>query len=249
MPKISVLIGYYERPSQFKLTLDSYVHWYEGRDYEFVVINDGSRIPITRMIEAYSSKLNIVYREVFRDKHFNPGEVYNLAASIATSDVLFLTNPENIHLGDVFGEVEKHSAPMRYLCFSCASFHSIDSFKNMLDCPDRFIEGVTPYYQHSEHSNRILHFASSIMKKDWESVGGFSSIYDDGCAYEDNDLVEELIARGFEFYIFDNVGVAHLPHIRFTREELIIKNQKIFEKKWGYKARDSYPEAKIRIFK
>jgi glycosyltransferase involved in cell wall biosynthesis len=46
MPKLSVVLGYYERPSQLKVTLDSYVHWYSGRDYEFVIVNDGSKIQV-----------------------------------------------------------------------------------------------------------------------------------------------------------------------------------------------------------
>ena len=201
------------------------------------------------MIDHYSSRLNIVYRELFRDVHLNPGEVYNYAATQASSETFFLTNPENMHLGDVLGEVEKYSVPNRYLCFSCANFFTIDSLQNILKDPSRYTDSAVPYYQHSELHNRMLHFASAIKKEDWEKIEGFDPIYNEGCAYEDNDFVEKLVKAGFEFYVFDNVGVAHLPHIRFTKDNLIYKNMRVFEKKWGFKTRDTYPEAKVTVFK
>lgn len=252
MPKVSVVLGYYERPSQLKVTLDSYVHWYSGRDYEFIIVNDGSRIPITRMIEDYSKKLNIVYEEIFREVHSNPGPVYNHAVSLAKSDVIFISNPENCHLGDVLGKVEEFALPNRYLCFACATLHTIDLFSEILLNPRKYIntmDGYNGYYQHSVYSNRLLHFASAIMKDDWNRIGGFSSIYDDGCAFEDNDLVETLIKNDFEFVVFDNPMVAHIPHVRFTVEHLLEKNSKIFVKKWGFYPRESYDNIRLTIYK
>lgn len=250
MPKLSVLLAYYERPSQLKVTLDSYIHWYAGRDYEYVLINDGSKIPINRMIEDYSKTLNIRYEEIYRDVHLNPGPVYRYAAEQASSDVLFLTNPENVHFGDVLGKAEQWIGPNRYVCFSCLTLNSIGPFTEMLNHTKNYYnvhDAYSGYIQHSVHSNRMLHFASAIMKDDWNRVGGFSPEFDSGCAYEDNDFVETLIRENFEFYVIDEPGVGHIPHIRTEQMKPHMINRKVFYDKWGFLPRESYPEAKVTV--
>ena len=252
MPKISVILGYYERPSQFKVTLDSYAHWYSGRDYEYIVIDDGSKHPIEKLLESYSSKLNIVYEIVHRDVHLNPGLVYNLAASKAKSEILFLSNPENCHLGDVLGKVEEFATDHRYLCFACASLSTIDMFSEILLNPKKYflvLDSLNGFYQHSEYTNRLLHFASAITKKDWDRIGGFDPIFNDGCAFEDNDLVEKLVRDKFEFFVFDNPMVGHIPHLRFTNPVGLAINEKVFLNKWGHTPRDKFDGLNMRIFK
>jgi GT2 family glycosyltransferase len=172
--------------------------------------------------------------------------------SLAQSDTIFLSNPENCHLGDVLGKVEEFILPNRYLCFACAVFHTIHLFSEILLDPRKYIsyaEAYMGWYQHSEYSNRLLHFASAITRKDWDRVGGFDSIYDNGCAYEDNDFVEKLISQGFEFVVFDNPYVAHIPHVRFGVAHLLEKNRKIFFNRWGHEPRERYEDINLTIYK
>lgn len=242
--KISVVMAYYDRAKQFAVTLDTYRHWYSygGIDLEVVVIDDGSPGPLSDVEELLASKLPGVPCHVERYERRpggvarNPGPLYNLAVSRATGDVIFLTNPENTHIGPVLAVVDDQIQPNQYMVFACLTLGVVESAKALLANPQAHIDRTQiqhGYYQHSRWSNRLLHFGSAIHKADFERIGGFSPAFDAGDAFEDNDLAERA-ARDLDVVVIDSPQVGHQAHRRHTpTQEAYRMNHLAFQTLWG----------------
>lgn len=243
-PRISVVMAYYDRPKQFAVTLDTYRHWYSygGIEFEMVVIDDGSpggtagieavldaKLPgVARHVEAYDRKPGGIAK--------NPGPLYNLGVERARGDIIFLTNPENAHIGPVLVVAAEKLQRQQYMVFGCLTLGAVESAKALLYDPERFTDrSQVPhgYYQHSRWNNRLLHFGSAIHREDFIAIGGFASAYDAGDAFEDNDLAEQAV-KALDVVVVDSPQVGHQAHPRHTpTAEAYKMNHLAFLSRWG----------------
>lgn len=243
-PSCSIICAYFERPQQFENTLQSIEYHYADMldKIEMIVIDDSSRdvLSAERVLVEHSIpyKLKAVDR---RNRQFrNPGVLYNLAAEIASSDLLLLTNPENIHCGNLIRPALQIHKKGQYTVFACRTLRAVPSsfntFNRDIDAWTNWGE-VEGWYQHSVIYNRLLHFASFITKDDYTKLGGFDPAYDQGLGYEDNDFIEKVIQQGLNVWVIDDPFVAHTPHGRAFNKQGFDINHKVFLKKWGYEPR------------
>lgn len=238
---------YNNRIRQLCNTLDSYMHFYRDKlnSFEIVIVEDSPEDEeiLLKTLEEKFPKISFKYKAVDRSKKKfrNPGVLYNLAAELASNENLLITNPENIHKGDVLSKVEELLQDNTYMVFACKSAFQPPAFKNILDDEDRYIQSNDPFaprgfYQHSKHNNRLLHFLSAIKKTDYQRIGGFDAIYDDGISVEDNDFVCKIITEKFDVITIDEPYCIHQAHNRqpynYVKEKYDI-NLNLFIKKWG----------------
>lgn len=243
-------MAYHDRLKQFGITLDTYRHWYSygGIDFEMVVIDDGSPHELEDIEALLEAKLPGVPRHVERYERRrggiakNPGPLYNLGVERARGEIVFLTNPENAHIGPVLVVADQTLLPGQYMVFACYTLQIVDSAKALLQNPSRYVDrSQVPhgFYQHSRWANRLLHFGSAIYRKDFiETIGGFSPAFDAGDAFEDNDFAEQAAAL-LEVIAVDSPQVGHQAHARHTpAPEAYRMNHLAFRKRWGHNPSD-----------
>lgn len=254
-PTLSVLMAYYDRAFQLEQTLASYVHHYGDalQEVELLIALDHATYDDAgsqRFSELMAALAAVGARERFarvvpsafagrRQQFRNPGVLYNALAREALADVLVLTNPENLHAEPVLTHILDHIRPNRYLVYGCRASEKRGMWwGDYLEDP--FCLDSSFWYQHTRENNPLLHFCSAITAADWKRVSGFDPAYDAGLAFEDNDLVEAILANGMEIHAFDTPFVVHQWHSRDGQRTAEgdnppewWKNREHFTRKWG----------------
>ena len=237
MLDISVIMPYFHRPEQLKNTLDSYWHFYhkEAEDIEIILIDDGSPTEEARKILLRSGFPHASYVRLDREKRGNPTVPFNMGVEMAKSPLLLLTNPENMHLGNVIDDAVENAKPNTYRCYACRTVRQA-KFSDVMRDPMTFtLFAETPrgFYQHSRHSNRMIYFCALLTKETFLKVGGIDEQYSDGYAWEDSDFVLRMREANINFEAVDSPEVAHQEHARFPDSDGWARNHKIFKERWG----------------
>lgn len=248
-PWLSILMAYNNRPKLLRNTLESYLYYYGDRldQFEIVVVDDSSDDPgeLISLMQEFPFKWKTQYWDRKDKECRNPCLVYNEAAHMAEGEYLMLTNPENVHLGDILGDANRKVEIGKYLVYGCLTLSSdSDSFIDIKENLGAKIELVCRggWYQHTAHYNRLLHFCSFISADDYKTIGGFSELYSDGAGYDDNDLIESIFDQGMTVEAFDEPYCAHQNHARsqWTMDHTA-NNYRVFIEKWGRSPVDIYP--------
>lgn len=244
MPDISVIMAYFQRPLQLRNTLESYRHFYgSDLDYEVVIVDDSS-YKHQELLDLLKEFEDIKFVTEYVDRKSRqvrgPGVVMNRAAELASSPILALTNPENLHLGPVLTDAVATVKRGAYRVYACRTLREIPrKFEFVRRDPESFTDkGVmNGWYVHSKHYPRQLHFMSAIHAEDWRMIGGFDPEFDNGCGYDDDDLVESIKHAGLNIEIIDDPHVAHQWHARqhWDFRNATAKNFELFKTKWGKK--------------
>lgn len=243
--KCSIIMAYNDRPQQLENTLNSISHWYSDilNDIELVIIDDSSKefLRAEGVLADYPGPVKHKYVDRTDQQYRNPGPLYNQAVEMASSDFLFLTNPENMHCGPVIKAGLLEYQEGNYYVFGCRTLRMVPtSWRRVIEQPDAFTnwKEARGWYQHSSIYNRLLHFASFCDKATYYRVGGFDEEYDNGVGFEDNDFVEKLIEFAVPITVIDEPFVAHQPHSRPEISHGYARNAKMFKEKWGYNPRE-----------
>ena len=242
---ISVVMSYYERPKQLWITLETYRHWYTAwaGSYEVVIVDDDSPTPTEELREALRRDfpdIRIRLERFVREPGGvakNPGRLYNYAVSeLASYNKVFLTNPENAHLGPVLQVADDRLVPSGYLVFCTYTLGPVTSSRDLLSNPMQYVDRTQldhGYYQHSRWMNRLLHFGSAIHRDDYLAMGGFHPAYDAGDAWEDNDFAE-LCVQTLNVEAIDAPALGHQHHPRHTpQRSAYLRNWQAFVNRWG----------------
>lgn len=240
---ISIVMGYRKRPDVFNKTLESYKYFYKDLKYEIVVIDDTPDDNECQTI-LENSGLEFKYKAINRADHKfrNPGVVYNQAVELATYPIIHITNPENIHIGPILTHALDYIKKDNYIVYGCRTLlgspNNIEEFLVNPDSLTDFQDGSNGWYQHTDRSNRLLHFASVMYKDLFLSIGGFSSSYENGVGFEDNDFVENVLANNIPILAFNDPYVGHQRHDRTYMIEFwhegYNRNYNEFLRRWGH---------------
>ena len=76
----SIIIPVYNRPDEIKELMDSLLQSTYKKDYEVVIVEDGSQIDCKRVVEEYSNKLTISY---YFKQNSGPGDSRNYGMASA----------------------------------------------------------------------------------------------------------------------------------------------------------------------
>tara|TARA_Y100001963_G_scaffold159806_1_gene265388 strand:+ start:3016 stop:3870 length:855 start_codon:yes stop_codon:yes gene_type:complete len=259
--KISILMAYAPRRRQLKNTLQSYRYWYEDikDSIELVVINDtpeSSENPdeLEAVLQEFCPFDYRAYPVDRSNQQFkNPGVLYNMAASLASAELLHITNPENLHMGPILKDaIENHSGDELYSVYGCKTFWDMPpDFADVLESEKKYVDifCFNGWYQHSNYNHRMLHFATVISAVGFHRVGGFDPRFQYGVGLDDNDFIEEILKKDFKLRIIDDLYAAHQPHSRshWISNDGIENNERSYLNKWGRHAIPAFPMGKEKM--
>lgn len=238
--KYSIIMPYYKKSRELRITLDSFISLYSGRDdYEIIVVEDYKNAKdieenktLINLICHYESTLNIVHCNPMIDNGYNPAKLFNVGAKFAKGYIIVLTNPECSHTVDILGGLDKEfnneAGYDHYVVCGCRNVEVLEGWDSSK------IEELK-WYQHSKYRNKNYHFCSAISLKNYESLGGFDENFSKGIAYDDDDFVDSVVDAGITITQRDDLLVHHINHKNSFElsnyDELVKINRKYYIKK------------------
>jgi glycosyltransferase involved in cell wall biosynthesis len=211
MPRISIVVAYFNRQGLLDSTLES-IHASEVKDYELIIVDDASDIPVV------CDEAKIIRIEK-KDKWWhNPCVPYNMGFKAATGDIVVIQNPECYHVGDVLAFVRDNAKLNRYLSFSCYALNRNDTWQlhhgEFPVIKDRVYKHPenNGWYNHPIHRPVMFHFCSAIMRDDLMQLRGFDERYAEGIGYDDDDFAARIKKRKMMLNIVEEPYVLHQFH-------------------------------------
>lgn len=210
----SIIIPVYNRPDEIKELLESLLLSDYDKEYEIVIIEDGSSISCKDEVEKFKSKLNISY-------HFKansgPGDSRNYGMQVAEGDYFIIFDSDCIIPKQYLSEVEKELEANYVDCFG-GSDAALDSFS---DIQKAINFAMTSFLTTggirggSEKLNKFQprSFNMGISKIAFEDSHGFGNIHPG----EDPDLSIRLWKMGFQTRLFPKAFVYHKRRIDWDK--------------------------------
>jgi len=232
----SIAMAYFERKRQLLITLGE-INKYVGPDDNVTIsiVDDGSceEEKLTKQDIDKFSNLMILYAYMPKEskKHVNPSFPFQIAVDMlkhVKDGVMMLQNPECCWTSNLFEYLKRNIQPNTYYCFACFEPENWNwtPEHNLNDV----VNGEGKWLQHSQFSNRQMHFCSAMYKERWDEIGYFDPRLFDGYWYDDDLLIWKIRNAGINAISVDIPMVIHQKHNRFWEEnrELIYKNLQIY---------------------
>jgi len=210
----SIIIPVYNRPDEVKELLDSLIVTDFTKEYEIVIVEDGSTLTCRDVVENYNASLNISYH--FKENS-GPGDSRNFGMKKAKGDYFIIFDSDCIIPPTYLTEVEKELTDNYVDCFG-GSDAALDSFS---DIQKAINFAMTSFLTTggirggSEKINKFQprSFNMGISKKAFEASNGFGNIHPG----EDPDLSIRLWKLGFETRLFPKAFVYHKRRIDWNK--------------------------------
>ena len=206
---ISFIIPVYNRPDEINDLLSSFVNLKGNKDFEILIIEDGSDINCSDIINVFLGKLNISY---FYKENSGPGDSRNYGMKKAKGKYFIILDsdcilPENYlnrlinNLNDNFSE-----------CFGGVddSHKTFNSFQKAVSFSMTSLI-TTGHIRGGKYSKKFQprSFNMGISKKAFEMSNGFGKIHPG----EDPDLSIRLNKLGIKTLLYSDVKVFHKRRI------------------------------------
>lgn len=213
----SIIIPVYNRPDEIKELLESLLLSDYKKEYEIVIIEDGSKITCEKEVEKFKHKLNISYS--FKENS-GPGDSRNYGMKVAKGDYYIIFDSDCIIPHQYLSEVEKELNSNYVDCFG-GSDAALDSFS---DIQKAINFAMTSFLTTggirggSEKLNKFQprSFNMGISKKAFEDSKGFGNIHPG----EDPDLSIRLWKMGYQTRLFPKAFVYHKRRIDWDKFSL-----------------------------
>lgn len=213
MVKYSVIVPVYNRADEIEELLRSLME-IDFKDYEIIIVEDGSSMPCEAVVEAYRDKLPITY---YTKPNSGPGMTRNFGAERANGEYLLIWDSDII-------------VPKDY-------FTAIDTFleKNKVDAfggPDRAHESFTPVQKAINYSMTSFFttggirggkkkldkffprsFNMGINREVYLTLGGFRQMR----FGEDIDFSYRIVEAGYTTALIDDAYVYHKRRTDFRK--------------------------------
>lgn len=205
MQSISIIIAIYNRKDELFELLNSLSHQTD-KDFEVIIVDDGSLINLRPTAELFHESLNI---EFFRKDNSGPGLSRNYGAKRAKNDWLVFVDSDVIVETDYIQKIKKNLAEV-----SCDAFGGADKAHKGFNLMQKaisysmtsvFTTGGIRGSKKSVSKFQPRSFNMGVRKSAFEKVGGFSEMR----IGEDPDLSMRLWENGFTTAFFDDISVYH----------------------------------------
>jgi glycosyltransferase involved in cell wall biosynthesis len=210
----SIIIPVYNRPDEISELLSSLVLLNYYKNFEVVIVEDGSSLPCDKVIASFHSKLEISY---YSKTNSGPGDSRNFGMQKAKGDYFIIFDSDciippnyltevdhalNLKFADCFGGPDKaldsFSDVQKAINFAMTSFITTGGIRGGSEAIDKF---------------QPRSFNMGISKKAFEATGGFGKIHPG----EDPDLSIRLWELGFETVLLPEAYVYHKRRIDWSK--------------------------------
>ena len=211
--RYSVIIPVYNRPDEVDELLQS-LTMQHFKDFEVVVVEDGSSIPCKEVVDRYADRLNIKY---FSKPNSGPGQTRNYGAERSEGEYLIILDSDVILPEGYFDAVEKE-----LLASPADAFGGPDrAHDSFTDIQKAINYSMTSFFTTGgiRGSRRHLDtfyprsFNMGMRKEVYEALGGFSDM-----RYgEDIDFSIRIFAAGYKCRYFPGAWVYHKRRTNFVQ--------------------------------
>ena len=212
--QFSFIIPVYNRPDEIQELLQSFEGLKTDTAYEIVIVEDGSEISSTEVIEPFKSKLNISY--LFKENS-GPGDSRNYGMKHAKGNYFIILDSDCILPENYLYEVEK-SLKQNYVdCFggpdaAHQSFSNVQKAINF-SMTSFITTGGIRGNKNSVDTFQPRSFNMGISKEAFIATKGFGFIHPG----EDPDLSIRLWNLGFKTKLIAEAFVCHKRRISWTK--------------------------------
>lgn len=210
----SIIIPVYNRPDEVNELLTSLSKTLYKKEFEIVIIEDGSTVDCKSVVETYQSKLNISY---YYKKNSGPGDSRNFGMKVAKGDYYLIFDSDCIIPENYLTEVEKELQSNYVDCFggpdnALKSFSSIQKAINFAMTSFITTGGIRG------GSEKVIKFQPrsfnmGLSKKAFLDSKGFGNIHPG----EDPDLSIRLWKLGYQTRLFEKAFVYHKRRIDWDK--------------------------------
>ena len=213
MERFSVIIPVYNRPDEVAELLDSLTHQ-TYRNYEIILVEDGSSVPCETVVKAYAEKLPISY---YTKPNSGPGQSRNYGAERAKGEYLLIWDSDILVPQGYFEAIEAFLAT-----------HPVDAFGG----PDRAHESFTDVQKAINYSMTSFFttggirggktkldtfyprsFNMGIRREVYEQLGGFRAMR----FGEDIDFSYRIVEAGYTTALIPDAFVYHKRRTDFCK--------------------------------
>ena len=209
----SVIIPVYNRPNEVQELLES-LEKQSNKNFEVIIIEDGSEEDCKAIVAAFSDRLKIVYKY---KPNSGPGDSRNVGMTLANGDYFIFFDSDCIIPSDYFSKLE-----MFLLNNPLDTFGGPDgaspNFTNIQKAINYSMTSVLTTGGIRGKKNKLdqyqpRSFNMGIHRKVYETVGGFGDIHPG----EDPDLSYRIMNAGFQVGLIENAVVYHKRRIDFRK--------------------------------
>lgn len=210
---ISIIIAIYNRKDELFELLQS-LSLQTDKDFEIIVVDDGSQVELRPTVELFQDRLNI---QLFRKENSGPGLSRNYGARRAKGEWLVFVDSDVIVEQDYVANIKKNIAQI-----PCDAFGGADKAHKGFNLMQKaisyamtsvFTTGGIRGNKKSVSKFQPRSFNMGVKKMAFEKVGGFSEMR----IGEDPDLSMTLWEHGFTTAFFDDIGVYHKRRTDFGK--------------------------------
>ena len=178
---------------------------YPKSGFEVVVVDDGSSAPLAPVVNAFESKLQLIYR---RQEPRGPAAARNCGARLARGRYLVFTDDDCTAAPDW---LEKISAALAGTPGRILGGQTINALPDnaFATASQSLLDYLYGYYNRDPENSRFLATCNLVVPAELcAAVGGFNDSYPRAAA-EDRDLCDRLLASGFRIRYVPEAVVFH----------------------------------------
>lgn len=264
----SIVMGYYNRKTQVKRTLDKFADTYKDYNYEVIIVDDNSTLEhaLDEVVKEYSYPIKYIKISAEeKGNRINPSVVYNKGFREAEGKIVIIQNPECIHMGNLLGKLKTTLTYNEYIAFSAYNCTSEELTVRLLNDINLINDqeynnlNVPCWYNHPTRREVHFHFCAAMMNDNLKLLGGFDETLADGAWFDDDEIllsIKNKMKLNIRTLPPEAGFVIHQWHARdaeskFTKEQhnaLIDKNRQIMTKYREAHAMYNFPFPKLAHF-
>lgn len=213
MNKYSVIVPVYNRPNEVDELLSSLTEQ-TFKDFNILIVEDGSSEDCQEVIQKYSDQLNIEY---FYKENTGPGDSRNFGMQKATGEYLVFFDSDCIIPKDYFKHAEAELSKRPLDCFggpdsADSSFTTVQKAINYAMTSIVTTGGIRGK-QNKLDTYQPRSFNMGIKKTVFEDIGGFSDIHPG----EDPDFSYRIMNKGYTVGLIEDAFVYHKRRTDFQK--------------------------------
>lgn len=218
--KLSIIIAVYQREEELKELLQS-LTLQKCKNFEVLIIDDGSPKPLESLANSFSSELDIFY---YYKENSGPGKSRNYGMKKANGDYFIFLDSDTITPTDYICNILK-SLEENYTDFFGGSDTAKQTFSPLQKAINYSMTSFLTTGGIRSGGNKVSKFQPrsfnmGISKKAFEISGGFSDLR----IGEDPDLSMRLWEKGLESRWLPNVAVFHKRRTSLRKFGKQVKN-------------------------